>query len=99
MGLPKVNTGRGPDFAEVAEVLTVRTNQIALVYETEGDIYVLYTPFMEEDVDLDDAEQMRAFRSVLARGKDGILFQSRLPVEIEGGLTVALGLRELPEES
>lgn len=78
----EVKQGRGPDFAEVAEVLEVRTNQIVGLKQDGRRFIVLYSPYLAEEPDLDDPEQTKVFAAGLERGADDVLVLFGEPEEV-----------------
>lgn len=67
MNTPQVQWGRGPIFAEAAEVVGVRTNQVMALMEFKGVFHVFYTPYDEP------GQEERVFLAHLVRDKDGIM--------------------------
>lgn len=74
----------GPDFQEAAEALGIRTNQIIGGTFQGHRGLVLYSPFMEEDPDLEDERQTTVYKAQLRRDSDDILVLDGEPVEIPG---------------
>jgi hypothetical protein len=71
----------GPDFAEMAEALRIRTTQIMAAYfNGEGRLTVIYTPELEED-DLDPGTPLYVAR--LERDADRILMLVGEPILTE----------------
>lgn len=86
MNSPQVQWGRGPIFAEAAEVVGVRTNQVMALMEFDGVFHVFYTPHDGP------GEDERVFLAHMTRDKDGIL-QMRGPQVEQIGM-----LQQMQEE-
>lgn len=66
--------GRGPDFAEAAEALELRTDQVMAMLQEDGKVLVVYTP----------VEGTVLWRVLLERDADGILRKASDAVEVPG---------------
>ena len=67
----KAEIGRGPDFAEPAEALGIRTDQVlAVLNQGDGRMVVFWTPEGEEK---DPDDNTAVWYSILLRNSDDIL--------------------------
>lgn len=82
--MPESQWASGPAFAEVAEVLGVRTDQIMAAGNFEGRFLVLYTPTTEFDQKVDADSDIPVFRAIMERDDERILRLLGEPQEVPG---------------